>query len=102
MILATHPIALAVEFSFRCQLRMVRLYLNEVVTSIRSSCPNNSPKALCVLPINIASEGGELHSGADTTGSLGKQSKLIGTESLADAEGVQNPDESWLTLPMYL
>jgi hypothetical protein len=39
MILATHPIALSVEFSFRCQLRIVRLYLNEVVTSIRSSDP---------------------------------------------------------------
>jgi hypothetical protein len=70
------------------------------VTSIRSNCPYNPLKAFRVLPINIASEGGELYSGAEITPSLGEQSKLVGAESLTDAEGVQKPDESWLALSM--
>jgi hypothetical protein len=78
---------------------MARLYRNEVVISIRSSCSDNPLKVFHDLPINIASEGRAAQRSRKYSLADG-QSKLVGTESLADAEHIQNPDESWLALLM--
>ena len=67
MFLATDTIPIDVQLGLRCEMRVVYLDVDVILTTIRTYCSRDPPKTFEILPVDLSSHGRELDSRADTT-----------------------------------